>query len=131
MNILLGVVGAAIADWLFGFEFLCFSFIGIRFVERAAARDRTQRKRRIVSVIATVPAAPKKATNKRSAQAAATIQASADSAESAANSTTPWPVHGAFISVRGGSPPSGHGSVLDCANDRREYGPARASGDHL
>jgi len=27
--------------------------------------------------------------------------------------------------------PLGHGSVLDCANDCREYGPARASGDHL
>jgi len=43
-------------------------------------KARTQRKRRIVSAIATVPAAPKKATNRRSAQAAATIQASAESA---------------------------------------------------
>jgi hypothetical protein len=27
--------------------------------------------------------------------------------------------------------PSGSSFVLDCANDRREYGAASASGDHL
>jgi hypothetical protein len=42
--------------------------------------------------------APKRATNSRSARPAAKAQPSADSAESAANSTSPWSIRGAFIS---------------------------------
>ena len=59
---------------------------------------RSHRKRRTASIIVTMLAAPKKATNRRSPCPAARPQPSAASADSAASSRTPGFIQGAFIS---------------------------------
>ena len=59
---------------------------------------RSHLKRRTASIIVTMLAAPKKATNRRSPCPAARPQPSAASADSAASSRTPGFIQGAFIS---------------------------------
>jgi len=63
-----------------------------------APAPRSHRKRRIASIIVTMLAAPKRATNRRSPCPAARPQPSAATAESAASSRTPGFIQGAFIS---------------------------------